>query len=142
MTRNLTEEAIDEFSRGEETAEAQRKSGAYLVGVTEPGESPAEARDHLEELRELVGTLGYPIAGETMVSIRAPHAKYYLGSGKAEEVCGAAKEANAELLVFDTELGPSQQRNLERLARINVVDRQEVILDIFAERAQTREAVL
>ena len=54
MTRNLTEEAIDEFSRGEETAEAQRKSGAYLVGVTEPGESPAEARDHLEELRELV----------------------------------------------------------------------------------------
>ena len=142
MTRNLTEEAIDEFSREEETAEAQRKSGAYLVGVTEPGESPAEARDHLEELRELVGTLGYPIAGETMVSIRAPHAKYYLGSGKAEEVCGAAKEANAELLVFDTELGPSQQRNLERLARINVVDRQEVILDIFAERAQTREAVL
>ena len=142
MTRNLTEEAIDEFSREEETAEAQRKSGAYLVGVTEPGESPAEARDHLEELRELVGTLGYPIAGETMVSIRAPHAKYYLGSGKAEEVCGAAKGANAELLVFDTELGPSQQRNLERLARINVVDRQEVILDIFAERAQTREAVL
>ena len=68
--------------------------------------------------------------------------KFYLGSGKAEEVCNAAKQANAELIVFDTELGPSQQRNLERLARTNVVDRQEIILDIFADRAQTREAVL
>lgn len=77
-----------------------------------------------------------------MTTIRVPNVKFYLGSGKAEEVCNAAKQANAELIVFDTELGPSQQRNLERLARTNVVDRQEIILDIFADRAQTREAVL
>ena len=142
MTRNLTEEKIDDFSRTDEPQEKKPKSGAYLVGVTEQGESPLEAREHLDELRELVRTLGFEIVGETMTAIRVPNAKFYLGSGKAEEVCNAAKQANAELIVFDTELGPSQQRNLERLARTNAVDRQEIILDIFAERAQTREAVL
>ena len=77
-----------------------------------------------------------------MAGIRLPNPRFYVGSGKAEEIASAAREAGAELIVFDTELGPSQQRNLERLARVNVVDRQEIILDIFADRAQTREAVL
>lgn len=142
MTRNLTEEKTDDFPRTDEPQEKKPKSGAYLVGVTELGESPLEAREHLDELRELVRTLGFEIVGEAMTTIRVPNVKFYLGSGKAEEVCNAAKQANAELIVFDTELGPSQQRNLERLARTNVVDRQEIILDIFADRAQTREAVL
>lgn len=142
MTQNLTAEKIDEFSRAEAVAEKKPKSGAFLVGVTEQGELLQDAREHLDELRELVSTLGFPVVGEMMTAIRIPNVKFYLGSGKAEEVCNAAKQANAELIVFDTELGPSQQRNLERLARINVVDRQEIILDIFAERAQTREAVL
>ncbi len=142
MTRNLTEETTDELYRTEEPAEQKPKSGAFLVGVTEQGESPGEAREHLDELRELVGTLGYPVVGEMMTAIRVPNVKFYLGTGKAEEVCTAAKQANAELIVFDTELGPSQQRNLERLARTSVADRQEIILDIFADRAQTKEAVL
>ncbi len=142
MTQNLTAEKMDEFSRAEDAPEKKPKSGAYLVGVTELGESPLDAREHLAELRELIATLGFPVVGEMMTAIRAPNAKFYLGSGKAEEVCNAAAQANAELIVFDTELGPSQQRNLERLARTNVVDRQEIILDIFAERARTREAVL
>lgn len=142
MTQNLTAEKMDEFSRAEDAPEKKPKSGAYLVGVTEQGESPLDAREHLAELRELIATLGFPVVGEMMTAIRAPNAKFYLGSGKAEEVCNAAAQANAELIVFDTELGPSQQRNLERLARTNVVDRQEIILDIFAERARTREAVL
>lgn len=142
MTRNLTEEKTDDFPRTDEPQEKKPKAGAYLVGVTELGESPLEAREHLDELRELVRTLGFEIVGEAMTTIRVPNVKFYLGSGKAEEVCNAAKQANAELIVFDTELGSSQQRNLERLARTNVVDRQEIILDIFADRAQTREAVL
>ena len=142
MTQNLTAEKMDEFSQAETAAEKKPKSGAFLVGVTEQGELPQDAREHLDELRELVSTLGFPVAGEMMTVIRVPNVKFYLGSGKAEEVCNAAKQAGAELIVFDTELGPSQQRNLERLARTNVVDRQEIILDIFAERAQTREAVL
>ncbi len=142
MTQNLTAEKMDEFSQTETAAEKKPKSGAFLVGVTEQGELPQDAREHLDELRELVSTLGFPVVGEMMTVIRVPNVKFYLGSGKAEEVCNAAKQAGAELIVFDTELGPSQQRNLERLARTNVVDRQEIILDIFAERAQTREAVL
>ncbi len=142
MTQNLTAEKMDEFSTAGEIPEKKPKLGAFLVGVTEQGESPLDAHEHLTELRELVSTLGFAIVGEMMTAIRVPNAKFYLGSGKAEEVCNAAKQANAELIVFDTELGPSQQRNLERLARTNVVDRQEIILDIFADRAQTREAVL
>lgn len=145
--QNLTAEKTDEFSRmqaePEDVAAADRvKDGAFLVGVTEFGEDPAEAREHLEELRELVSTLGFKTVGELMTGIRLPNPKFYVGSGKAEEIAKAANEAGAEVIVFDTELGPSQQRNLERLSRLNVVDRQEIILDIFADRAQTKEAVL
>lgn len=145
--QNLTAEKMDEFSRAREDAEnaaseKRVKDGAFLVGVIESGEDPSEAREHLEELRELVSTLGFRIVGELTAGIRLPNPKFYVGSGKAEEIAAAAREAGAELIVFDTELGPSQQRNLERLARANVVDRQEIILDIFADRAQTREAVL
>ena len=145
--QNLTGEKIDEFSSAREemelsAPEKREKNGAFLVGVTEAGEDPSEAREHLEELRELVSTLGFRIVGERMAGIRLPNPRFYVGSGKAEEIASAAREAGAELIVFDTELGPSQQRNLERLARVNVVDRQEIILDIFADRAQTREAVL
>ena len=126
MTQNLTAEKMDEFSQTETAAEKKPKSGAFLVGVTEQGELPQDAREHLDELRELVSTLGFPVVGEMMTVIRVPNVKFYLGSGKAEEVCNAAKQAGAELIVFDTELGPSQQRNLERLARTNVVDRQQI----------------
>lgn len=126
-----------------ETEKPAAKAGAYLVGVTEAGEDPADAKEHLEELKELASALKFPVAGQMMTAIRqAPHPKYYVGSGKAEEIAKAAKETHAEVIVFDTELGASQQRNLERLTGLNVVDRQEIILDIFAERARTREAVL
>ena len=68
--------------------------------------------------------------------------QYYVGSGKAQEIAQLAQECEADCLIFDTPLSPSQQRNWERLARCCVIDREEVILDIFAERAHTREAVL
>ena len=119
-----------------------RQEGAYLVGIREVPEESGEAREHLAELKELVATLGVPVVGDMTVTLREFHPRFFVGTGKAEEIRAAALETHAELIVFDSSLGPSQQRNLERLCGIKVIDRQEVILDIFAERAWTREAVL
>jgi GTP-binding protein HflX len=115
---------------------------AYLVGVAIPGESDEEALSLLEELEELVGTLRIGIVGKERVQLRQPQARYLLGSGKMEAVLANAKALNADCLVFDAELSPAQQRNWEASSGVCVIDRQEIILDIFSERARTREAVL
>lgn len=115
---------------------------ALLIGAYCGNTSEAEAGSLLEELAELVNTLEIPIVGHELVHHREPHARFLMGSGKAEEIAAMAKEKNADVLVFDNELTPSQQRNWEKLSGVLVIDRQEVILDIFAKRAQTREARL
>ena len=115
---------------------------AFLVGIADQNDGLAAAREYLEELRELVNTLGVPVCGEIVAPIRQIHPKFYVGSGKLEEIKAEAAAKGANILIFDCELGPSQQRNLEKASAMRVYDRQEVILDIFAERAQTREAVL
>ena len=115
---------------------------AMLVGAYTGTDSSAEAASLLEELEELVNPLGIPILGRRLVHHRENHARFLMGSGKAEEVAEAAKELGADVLIFDNELTPSQQRNWEKLAGMLVIDRQEVILDIFAKRAHTREARL
>lgn len=115
---------------------------AFLVGIADQDDSTVAVREYLDELRELVSTLGVPVCGEMIAPVRQIHPKFYVGSGKLEEILEQADASGAEMLVFDCELGPSQQRNLEKAAGRRVYDRQEVILDIFAERAQTREAVL
>jgi GTP-binding protein HflX len=115
---------------------------AMLVGAYCGNASESEASSLLDELAELVNTLGIPIVGRQLVHHREPHARYLMGSGKAEELAGIAKEAQADVIIFDNELIPSQQRNWEKLTGMLVIDRQEVILDIFAKRAQTMEARL
>jgi GTP-binding protein HflX len=75
-----------------------------------------------------------------LVYHREQHARYLIGSGKAQEIVDHAKELQCDVLIFDNELSPSQQRNWEELAGMTVADRQEIILDIFGARAQTREA--
>lgn len=122
--------------------EEQTLSGAFLVGFSGMGQTAAETREYLEELSELVHTLGYSTCGELIANVRVPEARYYVGSGKAEEIRDAANQAQAEIVVFDSELSASQQRNMEKLCGKKVLDRQEVILDIFAKRAITKEAVL
>jgi GTP-binding protein HflX len=91
-------------------------------------------------LGELVRTLGVPIAEKQLVQIREPQARLFLGSGKAEEICEHARKLGCDVIIFDNELTPAQQRNWETMARMTVIDRQEIILDIFGTRAQTREA--
>lgn len=115
---------------------------AFLVGILHPDESEEHAESLLLELKELVSTLGIGIVGQRIVRLRKPQARYLLGRGKVEEITSWLEEANADCLVFDAELSPAQQRNWEAATRVCVIDRQEVILDIFSERAQTREAVL
>lgn len=117
---------------------------AMLIGITLPGSDERTTRGLLDELRELVSTLDIRIAHEREISIRKPQAKFLVGSGKAEELVREAQERDCDVIVFDNELTPAQQRNWERAAedKILVIDRQEVILDIFGRRAQTKEAVL
>lgn len=115
---------------------------AFLVGCCEARDEVYLAREYLTELHELVRTLGAEVCGEIAVRLREVNPRYHVGSGKAEEIRDLAAEAGADVIVFDDALGPSQQRNLERLCGKKVIDRQEVILDIFAQRARTKEAVL
>ena len=117
---------------------------AMLIGITMPNDNEATTRSLLDELRELVTTLGIGIGHERMISIRKPQAKYLVGSGKAEELIEEAKAHGCDVIVFDNELNPAQQRNWEKATedKVLVIDRQEVILDIFGNRAQTKEAVL
>ena len=125
-----------------EKALKPKGDGAFLVGIHDQASDLQEAREHLEELRELVSTLKAKVVGEIMANVRQPSPKFFLGSGKAQEIKDAAIAAGASSIVFDSELGPSQQRNWEKFSGLHVIDRQEVILDIFADRASTREAVL
>jgi GTP-binding protein HflX len=115
---------------------------ALLVGAYTEASGREEASSLLAELEELVDTLGIPVVDRMMVYHREQHARLLIGTGKADEIVARVKEQNLDVIVFDNELTPSQQRNWEKLAGVAVIDRQEVILDIFARRAQTREARL
>lgn len=115
---------------------------AYLVTLRMGQVTQQEADRHLRELKSLVGTMGLQTVAETTITIKTPHPRYLIGQGRAEQLVRDADEADADLIIFDDDLSPSQQRNLEKLGSLTVIDRQEVILDIFASRASTREAVL
>src|SRR6185295_11543079 len=126
-----------------ETRELKRiVERAILVGAyTEPN-GRDEASSLLAELEELVDTLGIPVVDRLLVHHREQHARLLIGTGKADEIVARVKEHQLDVIIFDNELTPSQQRNWEALSGVVVIDRQEVILDIFARRAQTREARL
>jgi GTP-binding protein HflX len=115
---------------------------AFLIGVQTPEMPEGEGEELLAELTELVENLGLTIVRSVSVRLRAPSPALFLGKGKSEELAAMAREEGAEVIVFDSALSPAQQRNWEELAEMAVIDRQEVILEVFADRAHTREAVL
>jgi GTPase len=115
---------------------------AFLVGVQASDMPAGEGAELLAELTELVENLALSVVRATLVNLRSPSPALFLGKGKAEELAAAAKADAADVIVFDTALSPAQQRNWEEMAGIAVIDRQEVILEVFADRARTREAVL
>lgn len=115
---------------------------SLLVGAYIDQSDKSDAQSLLEELEELVNTLGVPVLQRMLVHHRESHARYLLGSGKAEEIAEIVKEEKLDAVIFDNELTPAQQRNWEALTGVTVIDRHEVILDIFGARAKTREARL
>ena len=115
---------------------------ALLVGLGMPGDSRRERAALLAELEDLVSNLGIGIVGTMLEFTREMQAKYLCGIGKAEEIRAKVEELNADCVIFDNLLSPGQQREWEKLTNVTVIDREEVILDIFAKRARTREAVL
>ena len=115
---------------------------AFLIGVQTPDMPDGEGDELLAELTELVENLGLSIVRSVSLRLRSPSPALFIGKGKAEELAAMAKEDQAEVIVFDSALSPAQQRNWEELAGMAVIDRQEVILEVFADRAHTREAVL
>jgi len=96
--------------------------------------------EHLEELAELADTAGATVVGEVSQLLDRPHPGTYLGSGKLEELKALVEEKQATLVIFDDELSPAQLRNIENVLGKRVMDRAELILDIFAVRARSSEA--
>ena len=129
---------MTELNRTELSVQRER---ALLVGVILPG-SNADPMDPLGELRNLARTAGAEVIDEMLAKRDKISAALYVGSGKAQEIIARAKAEGAEVIVFDDPLSPSQQRNWEKLAGMPVIDRQEVILDIFGRHARSRVAVL
>lgn len=112
-----------------------------LVGVFNAEECPNK-ETALDELKGLVKTAGVNVVGEIVQFRDKPHPAHCLGTGKLEELKELVEMADAEMVVFDNNLSPSQSRALEQAVEKPIVDRSEVILDIFATHAQTHEAML
>ncbi|MDR0322016.1 MAG: GTPase HflX [Treponema sp.] len=119
-----------------ETQEKPKR--AFLVSIVGSAGSESQVR----EINGLAETLGLQIAAHEKIRVREKSPKFGMGSGKAEELAKKAADISADLLVFDWAPSPSQQRNWEELSGIPVLDRQELIIRIFADRATTREAEL
>ena len=115
---------------------------ALLVGVYLDKAKETEASSLLQELQELVETLGIGIVDSSLIRVRENFPSHLVGKGKMAEIIEKSKELNCDCIIFDNELSPNQQRNWENESDILVIDRQEVILDIFSLRARTREARL
>ncbi len=123
-----------------EVLETKTKALAIVLRKNQESDQRAEAR--LEELLSLVKTMGAEVVSSLIIPLRTINPATLIGSGKVAEVMTIAEEAQAEAIIFDHDLPPRCQRNLEEMTSLAVIDRQEVILQIFSDRAATREAVL
>ncbi len=113
---------------------------AILVGTPRSRAGASPGGTGLSELGRLADTAGAIVADEIVQPLRTPDPRYYLGRGKTAELAERVREEGADLVIFDDELTPAQGRNLEAKCKVRVLDRTELILDIFATRARTREA--
>lgn len=123
-----------------ERADSVASEAAVLVGVLLPDRSTQEPP--LEELEGLATTAGVQVVGRLTQRRQTPAAGTYLGKGKVEELSVLAGHTAADVIIFDNDLSPAQTRNLEKALALKVIDRTELILDIFAGRAQTLQARL
>jgi GTP-binding protein HflX len=116
---------------------------AFLVSVDQnESDSLWSVEDSLSELGTLARTAGAEVVGTMVQRLRHPDVTTYIGKGRAQELSDTEKELGFDLVIFDDELSPSQQRNLEKMLDARVIDRTALILDIFAQHARTREGRL
>ena len=113
-----------------------------LVGVLLRRDEEWRAKSTMEELAQLSESAGAVVAGRFLVKQQKIKAGHYIGTGKAEEIADWIKENRVTMVVFDDDLTPAQGRNLQKVFEIRVLDRTQLILDIFAQRAQTKEGCL
>ncbi len=114
----------------------------FIVGVQLKGDDTWRIDESLDELAELVGTAGGEVAGRGTQRLDKVNAATFIGPGKAREFAEQCKEAGVDTVVFDEELTPAQGRNLEKVFDCKILDRTALILDIFSQRARTREGKL
>ena len=127
------------LTAGDGHTTAQAHETAILAGL-DRGDGRADTS--MEELARLAATAGAEVVGTCVQRKETPDAAYFLGRGKVHDIAMAAQESDATMLILDDEITPSQQRNLENAIGVKVLDRTALILDIFAQRARTREGKL
>src|SRR5258706_1460639 len=127
------------MARASARASSQEKEDS---SAPEPDLSDISTEAAMEEFRELAASAGANVVGEFTQRRDKPDPATLIGKGKLQEIAGAAKSAGADLILFDHDLSPSQQRNIERLVNVRVLDRTQLILDSFARHARTREGQL
>ncbi|MGZ4730729.1 MAG: GTPase HflX [Terriglobales bacterium] len=123
-------------------AQAARDSSTGPLATKAPDIPEFSAEESLAELRSLALSAGAEVVGEFLQHRDRPDPATLIGSGKLEEIAGATASVSADLLLFDHDLTASQQRNIEKLVNTRVIDRTQLILDIFAKHARTREGQL
>ncbi|SFG56851.1 GTPase HflX [Pedobacter insulae] len=119
---------------------ALKQERAVLVGVITPGEKPEQTKEYLDELAFLVDTAGGVVEKVFTQKMLRPDRATFVGTGKLEDIRAYVKAEEIDMVVFDDELLPSQLRNIERELQVKILDRSNLILDIFAGRAQTAQA--
>src|SRR5437870_5300477 len=125
-----------------ETRPKKTQERALLIGLEKQGVSKWDLQDSLEELRELASSAGAKVVDTVTQKLQKPTAPYYIGRGKAESIKESCQDQQVTSVIFNDELSPAQGRNLENLIARKVLDRTQLILDIFAQRARSREGRL
>jgi len=125
-----------------DTEVQRRREKAILVGLEHDGVDKWELKESLEELAELASSAGADVVGMVTQKLEQPTAPFYIGKGKAEHVAQQCQREHVTSVIFDDELSPAQGRNLEKVVSRKVLDRTQLILDIFAQRARSREGRL
>ena len=120
----------------------RRTERVFLIGLELKSRSTSEIEESLEELAELAQTAGGVVAGAGRQKLETPVAGTFIGSGKAVEFAKQCKELDVDTVIFDDDLSGAQARNLEKIFECKILDRTALILDIFAQRARTREGKL
>jgi GTP-binding protein HflX len=120
----------------------KRSERVFLIGAELKARRTWEVRDSLEELAQLTTTAGGEVVGDGTQRLETPIAGTFIGSGKAGEFADLCRRSEVDTVIFDDELSAAQSRNLEKMFECKVLDRTSLILDIFAQRARTREGKL